>query len=388
MSDPEKDGLPRTHRSIQSYVLGAILVILFILVCRFIAPFFTILLWSILLYILIGPIHQRIIRKLNLATPVGKVLKSLIAGIFAVLTVILIIIPLSFMASQVIRQIMELTRHARDYLIQNPDFVSRVFKYVADMANNLSSGFIRINPDDIQRRLVLFLSSGMQNIFRFSSMLAMNLGSFFVNILFMVFTLYFFYLDGAYLARLALHIIPIRKDHLSALVGKFKLITRNLFFGYFIVSLFQSVIAYIIFSIYRIQGALVFSILVMVVSFIPMFGASIVWAPLGIIRIIQGNVLGGIIFLGVSGFCISLLDNFLRPYFLKDRIKLHPLIIFFSILGGVTVLGFNGLIIGPMAVVLFLTVLDMILSEFKLDNRTYDDAASEGEEELEARSEE
>jgi predicted PurR-regulated permease PerM len=60
------------------------------------------------------------------------------------------------------------------------------------------------------------------------------------------------------------------------------------------------------------------------------------------------------------------LDNVLRPMFLRDRIQLHPLIIFFAILGGVSAYGFNGLILGPMVVILFLTVLDMFLNEHKI----------------------
>jgi predicted PurR-regulated permease PerM len=54
--------------------------------------------------------------------------------------------------------------------------------------------------------------------------------------------------------------------------------------------------------------------------------------------------------------------------FLRDRIQLHPLIIFFAILGGVTAFGFNGLILGPMIVILFLTVLDLFLTEHKMED--------------------
>jgi predicted PurR-regulated permease PerM len=94
-----------------------------------------------------------------------------------------------------------------------------------------------------------------------------------------------------------------------------------------------------------------------------MLGAGLIWGPLGIFRILGGDLLGGIIFLLVSGVFISLLDNLLRPLFLQDRIHLHPLIIFFSILGGVRVFGINGLVLGPMIVILFLTALDLFLVE-------------------------
>jgi len=53
----------------------------------------------------------------------------------------------------------------------------------------------------------------------------------------------------------------------------------------------------------------------------------------------------------------------LRPFFLKDRIKVHPLVIFFAILGGISVFGLNGLLLGPIIVILFFSVLDMIVGE-------------------------
>jgi predicted PurR-regulated permease PerM len=146
-------------------------------------------------------------------------------------------------------------------------------------------------------------------------------------------------------------------------------ITRNLFLGYIMVAFLQAILAFIVFSIFQIKGALVFAVLTFICVFIPMIGGSLVWLPLGIIRILSGNLAGGIVFLLVSGLFISTLDNFLRPMFLQNRIQLHPLIIFFSILGGLSALGFNGLILGPMIVIFFLTVLDLFLTEHKMNSK-------------------
>ena len=97
-------------------------------------------------------------------------------------------------------------------------------------------------------------------------------------------------------------------------------------------------------------------------SFIPIVGASIVWLPIGISLCFTTTPLKGILFIVICGFCVSLLDNFLRPFLLKDRINVHLLIIFFAILGGLKVFGMNGLILGPLTVILFFTVLNMLLN--------------------------
>ncbi|MFP3089051.1 AI-2E family transporter [Treponema sp. TIM-1] len=350
-------------KAVQNSVFVAILIILLVIVFRLFAPFFTVLLWSTLLYILLSPLHQRVVKKIKTSGIKGMICKNIWAGIFSLGTVILILIPLFFVASQFFRQITELIRLARDTFNHNPGIIRDMLEKISEFIRDITSDQIIISADEIQRRIVAYLSSSLQNLIQMSSSLARDVGSFLFGLVLMIFSLFFFYMDGAYLSRLVLHAIPIRKEHITALVGKFKDITRNLFFGYIMVSLVQAIMAYIVFVIFQVKGALVFAGLTLICAFIPMFGAGLVWLPIGVIRILNGEILKGILFLIISGFFISTLDNFLRPIFLQNRIQLHPLIIFFAILGGVSVYGFNGIIVGPMVVILFLTVLDLFLTE-------------------------
>ncbi|MDR2095465.1 MAG: AI-2E family transporter [Treponema sp.] len=361
------DLIQPSPKTIQNIVFGALLIILFILVCRLFAPFFTVLLWSILLYVLAAPFYQRITKKMNFSTHRGKILQNILAASFSMGTIVIILIPLSFVVFQFFRQIMELIHLAQDFFIAKPGAVDDALEYISDLILDLSSGMIVIRPDEIQRRIVQLLGVSLQNILQISSTVARDVGSFLLGLVFMIFCLFFFYLDGAYLSRIVLHVIPIRKEYITALVGKFKEITRNLFLGYIIVGIVQAVMAYVVFTIFHVRGTLVFAILVLICSFIPMFGAGLIWFPLGMLRILGGDAVGGIVFLLVSGFFISTLDNFLRPLFLQHRIQLHPLFIFVSILGGVAVFGFNGLVLGPILVILFLTVLDLFLTEHNIN---------------------
>ena len=119
--------------------------------------------------------------------------------------------------------------------------------------------------------------------------------------------------------------------------------------------------------IFGVKAPLLFAVVLMFASFIPLLGASLVWLPIGIIMCFTQSILKGILFIIICGICVSLLDNFLRPFLLKDRINAHPLIIFFAILGGVKVFGINGLIIGPLVVILFFTVLNLLLNTKEKD---------------------
>ena len=357
----------KKSRNIQNIVLGAILVLLFILVCRLFAPFFTALLWSILLYIIIKPLHQKCVTSFNRNTIKGKICCNAIALVFSFGTVILILIPLAFVGFQLFKQVTELIRKALDYTALHSLSYSSLLEDFSRIVRELSSEQIVINADELRIQIQDYLRSGLQNLLRMSGHAARNVGSFFLGLVFMFFSLFFFFADGNYLSRLALRVIPIRKEYINALVTKFKEITRKLVLGYIIVALAEAVAAFIIFSVFRVTGSLVFATLIFFAAFIPMVGPAIVWFPVGLLRIINGDLVNGITLMLISAVLLSSTDNFLRPIILRDRIQLHPLIIFFAILGGISSFGFNGIILGPMSVIIFLTVFDLFLSEYKLE---------------------
>jgi len=141
--------------------------------------------------------------------------------------------------------------------------------------------------------------------------------------------------------------------------GKIKEVTNNLFKGLFLVSFYQSLIALFLYLIFGIEGALLLAILTFFSSFLPFFGCALVWVPLGIEILLTAGLLKGILFWCVAGFFISSVDNFLRPMFLQNRIQIHPLLIFFSILGGIRFFKLNGIVLGPMFVILLFTLIDI-----------------------------
>ena len=362
MSESRKKNL-----KIQNIVFGVILILLFGIVCRLFAPFFTALLWSILLYIIIKPLHQKCIAPFDRTTIKGKICYNAIALVFSISTVTLILVPLSFVVFLLFKQVTEIIRQALDYSVSHSLSYNSFLEDISRLIREFSSEQIIISASDISSQIQGFLQTGLQNLLRFSTSTAKNVGSFFLGLISMLFCLFFFFVDGSYLARLALRVIPIRKEYINALVTKFKEITKKLVLGYIIVALAEAVMAFFIFTLFGVSGTLVFATLVFFSAFLPMVGPSLVWFPLGLLRIINGNLRVGLALMVVSATFISSIDTFLRPLLLKDRIQLHPLIIFFAILGGISAFGFNGIILGPMAVIIFLTVFDLFLTEHKLE---------------------
>jgi len=369
---PVPDPVSPRHR-IQSYILGAILVLLLIAVLRLFAPFFTFLLWSILLYVIISPLHRRVIKNVDPKTIKGMILHKFWALFFTFGTILVICVPVFIVFTAFLRQAMEMGRDFLEMITERPEGLYEFYVMLADLIRNVSADQINVTANDIDVYIRTFLSTELQNIIMLGGNIVINIGTFslalLIYTLIMVFSLFFLFSDGPYLSKLFLHTIPLRKEYISTLTTKFLDITRNLFLGYIMVALTQSIVAFIMFTIFGVSGALVFAVITFILVFVPMIGALTIWLPLGIIMIASGDIAGGILFMTLSAIFISGIDNILRPIFLKDRIKLHPLIILFAILGGLVVFGFNGLILGPMLVIFFLTVLDIFLTEHRINQQ-------------------
>jgi predicted PurR-regulated permease PerM len=366
-----------TGRLIQNVLFGAILVLLFLLACRMYAPFFTVLLWSVLIYIIIDPLYKKVekVANINIKTKWGMFLRTMLAGAFALFSVLIVFIPLGLVVWQLYVQGIQIVKGIHEYIFEHKTLVADICNAIANLVNNIvfsvdhdsanTSTYI-ITAEDIQNKLIEFLNNSFQNIFRFSGAILRDVGVFLLGLVLMVFCLFFFYLDAPYLSALIKSVVPIKNEYTVALVEKFKDIGHDLIIGYLTVAFVQSLLAFIVFSIFGVRGAFVFACLTFVCVFIPMFGGALVWMPIGIARILSGDVFGGVLLTIVSAICISLFDNVLRPFLLRDKLHLHPLIIFFSILGGLTTFGFNGLILGPLVVTMFLTVLEMFRKEHHL----------------------
>jgi predicted PurR-regulated permease PerM len=334
-------------------------IALLVLVARLFYPFLTVLLWSGLLYVILVPVYTRLTHRRD-GREVANAVKHLLAGLFSVLGVLLIVGPLTFLAISVLRQVGEITstllrsieRHP-EWLDMSPNGTLGGFIYRA------TNGDLDLSSIDLHGELIRFLAGSTQRILGLSGMIIKNAAAFGISIAFMIFTLYFFFVDGGHLVHVLVGAIPIEKDYTRHFVRTLRDKSKQLLLGYLLVAVYQSVAAYAIFSLFHVRGPLVLAMLTGICSFIPMVGAGLVWGPVGIGHIIAGNLVGGIALLLISGFFISIMDNFLRPLFLRERLNIHPLLIFFSILGGLQLFGFNGIVLGPLILILFFAALGL-----------------------------
>lgn len=201
-----------------------------------------------------------------------------------------------------------------------------------------------------------------------------GIAHFFFWIFVMFFALFYFLVDGArainYLTRLS----PLRDEHDRMLMKKFVSISRATIKGTLLVGIVQGILGGLAFWIVGVPSPLIWGMIMVFFSVIPMIGAGIIWFPAGVILLLLGNIWQGLFVLGVGLGVVSTIDNILRPKLVGRDTHMHPLLVFFATLGGLSFFGLLGFIIGPIIVALFLALAEIYTTEFHHQLKSYNQA--------------
>ncbi|MFQ3619334.1 MAG: AI-2E family transporter [Spirochaetales bacterium] len=340
--------------------LGLTLLLLLIF-----SPFLSTLLWSLLFFILVNPLYQKGLRLVPESFRWYTAYKNVLAAIFSLLIISLIVTPFLFVLQSAFRQSFQLLhllegvvkRSTKGLVFQGEDPLVLTIK-------ELTFNMIDLSQIDLAKQILTIIRQGADKLITLATVMAKNIANFILTLAFMVFTIFFLLVDGKYLLGLFMRAVPINKNHLSIFIQRFRETTQHLVTGYFLVALYQAVAAGVLFYIFQVPAFLILSLLVLFFSFIPMIGAAGIWIPVVILKLLHGAVGKAILLALLCTFFVSTVDNFLRPLILKDRIKIHPLLIFFSILGALQYFGFQGIILGPMILIFFFAALDIFLEQY------------------------
>ena len=203
--------------------------------------------------------------------------------------------------------------------------------------------------------------------FLISSLSSATMGA--VNLLFMTFamlyTMFFFLMDGDKLLIKILYYLPLQDQDEQRMLEKFTSVTRATLKGTAVIGILQGGLAGIAFWVVGIPSAVFWGTIMAVLSIIPGIGTALIWGPAVIILAAGGYFLKAA---GLGIFCalvVGSIDNLLRPILVGKDTQMHELMIFFGTLGGIIMFGVVGMIIGPIVAALFITIWEIYGVAFK-----------------------
>ena len=203
---------------------------------------------------------------------------------------------------------------------------------------------------------------GKMSSILFNSLSSATLSTIHFLFLFFVFlyTMFFFLKDGNRILDKILYYSPLSDVDEQRMLEKFTSVTRATIKGTLLIGVIQGSLAGLGFWIVGIDSALFWGTIMTVLSIIPAVGSALVWIPAAIILAASGSFVKAISLLAYCGILAGSVDNLLRPRLVGKDTKLHELFIFFGTLGGISLFGIIGFIVGTILVDLFCNVLVII----------------------------
>jgi predicted PurR-regulated permease PerM len=225
--------------------------------------------------------------------------------------------------------------------------------------------FIDLKRLDLAGSLAEILKQASVFLLTHSTAILTGAAQMIFNFFLMIITMFFLFRDGDQLRRHLRGLSPLSDRYAKLLAKTFREVARATVVGSLTTAFIQGMVAGLIFWILGVPNALFWGALCALFSLVPVVGAALVWAPWAGYLLLSGHLLQGVLMLVLQAVVAGSVDNLLRPLFIQGRVRMHTLVIFFSIMGGVGYFGVLGMVFGPILVALGLTLLEVYRIEFQ-----------------------
>ena len=342
-------------RQVSFFILVAVTTLAFLaLLGGFLMPVF----WAAVLATIFYPIQRRLVARLN-----GRRSLAALATMLAIVG--LVVVPLALTGLAMSREAIEL----HDQVVSGAIDVNaplrllrRLTPLVVDYA-----GRYGLDVDGLEERL----SSSAVAAVKFTAARALAIGQdaariaalFFV----MLYILFFFLRDGTQLVATIIRVLPLGDASVRQLLAKFSDVSVATIKGTLVVGVVQGAIGGGLFWILGIPAPIFWGTAMALFSVLPAVGPALVWAPAALILLGLGQIVKGIVLIAGGVIVIGLVDNVLRPVLVGRDTGMPDYLVLLATLGGLSVFGVSGLVIGPLVAAFFLAVWEMFAREHSQD---------------------
>jgi predicted PurR-regulated permease PerM len=202
-------------------------------------------------------------------------------------------------------------------------------------------------------------------IFKAASALTAGTLVFFLNFAIMLYAMFFFFINGPAILTKIFYYIPLNSRDEKKLLNGFRSMAQATIKGILVVGVVQGFLAALAFWIAGIPSVLFWGTVMSVLSVVPNIGTALVWVPASLYLFIKGDMVAAFGLFVWCALIVGSIDNLIRPVLVGKDTEMHELLVFLSTLGGITMFGLEGFVLGPMFALLFLTVWDIYGNVFK-----------------------
>lgn len=352
---------PRVFGVVTALVLGGAVLLI-------IRPFVGPILWAALLALMLFPLNRRLRAAFR-----GR--KTAAALALTLASVLVLVVPATLLGIAFGRQAAELVGRAQTsaaaHQIQGPLDVLHL--PVVDQAITWVESVLPVQSDQITGSLVSAAQQVIESVLSIGGSLFASAVGTMVAIILALFLLFFFLRDGEMMLARAMTLVPLDDHRKELLVTHLSNVIQAIVLGSLVTALAQGTLVGIAFALVGLPSAVVFAVLAMVASIIPLVGTTIVWVPAVLYLGLTGRW-GAALFMTIwSVAVVSSADNVIRPLFISSRAKITTLPVFIGLLGGIGAFGAIGIFLGPVIIALVLALFEFA-EEALAEQRAAEDA--------------
>lgn len=274
---------------------------------------------------------------------------SLSAFLVTILSVILVIIPIFFLGATILKEVTSLYRD----LTSGGGVTEKIETFISGA--KISVPLLSYVDSDINKYVSQGLGTLAQNIGTIFS----GFAKFVLNLFIFLISFYFLLKDGKRFGDYLVDLSPLDDKDDLFIISRLKSAVQATVKGNLTISFIQGVITGIGFAIFGVPNPVLWGGIAAITALIPGIGTALVLIPGIAYLFIVGNTYAGIA-LSVWGLtAVGLIDNFLGPKLVGQDMKLHPLAVFVSVIGGMALFGPLGFIFGPLTLSICLALVDI-----------------------------
>jgi predicted PurR-regulated permease PerM len=330
------------ERVTQLLFYGALLLLAYLLY-QIVEPFLVQLGWAAVLAICIRPFHAGLERRLG---PTRAALAS------TLLVLVLIIAPAIGVMSALIGEGGHAVTSVQEALrSQGSERVQAVWDWAQQ--------HVTLPPiDEVKSAVVSRIGSMAGLIAAKAGGIARDAAVFVFDLVVTLLALFFLLRDGAAVERAIRRLLPFEEGHKDRLIAQTRELVAASVTASLVIAVIQGLIGGVTFAILGVRAAVLWGVVMAIASLLPVVGTGLVWLPAGVWLLVSGEVARGIVLLAVGAVVISNVDNVVRPLLLADKSTMNGLVVFISLMGGVSAFGPIGLILGPLVVATVTALLE------------------------------
>ncbi|MGB9463982.1 MAG: AI-2E family transporter [Candidatus Acidiferrum sp.] len=334
------------------FLLGLAAVALYL--CYLIAkPFLGPVLIAVMLAIVFYPLHARI--QLFFHRP------SVAAAFSTTVVLLLVTIPIVLLGIAVSGELRAVVQSLREQSGARGGLSPYLAQWGESLLKRLGN-YVDLSQLDPHATLLRWAEQASRYLLSIGAAAVTNMLSFVLDTVVVFFSLFFFFREGKSIRQELSAMLPLYPDQTERLfTGISETLIANLYGG-LAVGAAQSILTGLSFWVLGLPAPILWALVTGLASLVPVVGSALVWGPASILLFLSGHWVKALILLIWGGAVVGQVDVLVRPYVVSARVKVHTLLVFFALLGGVEAFGIIGIFVGPVILSVTLAVLSMLRS--------------------------